>query len=52
MDLSIRDFCCGPKSYLLLKTGPTRKIPGRKGILWEEEDWVDEDAMAHRAMDE
>ena len=45
-------FCYGPKSCSLYKAGPTRKVPGRKGMTWEEEDWVDEDATAHRGMDE
>ena len=45
-------FCYGPKSCLLYKAGPTRKVPGRKGMSWEEEDWVDEDAVSHRSMDE
>jgi hypothetical protein len=45
-------FCYGPKSCSLYKAGPTRKVPGRKGMSWEEEDWVDEDATAHRGPDE
>jgi hypothetical protein len=45
-------FCYGPKSCSFYKAGPTRKVPGRKGMSWEEEDWVDEDAVAHRSMDE
>jgi len=45
-------FCYGPKSCRLYKAGPTRKVPGRKGMVWEEEDWVDEEAVAHRGMDE
>lgn len=45
-------FCYGPKSCPLYKAGPTRKVPGRKGMTWEEEDWVDEDAVSHRSMDE
>ena len=45
-------FCYGPKSCVLCKAGPTRKVPGRKGMTWEEEDWVDEDAVSHRGMDE
>lgn len=45
-------FCYGPKSCAFYKAGPTRKVPGRKGMVWEEEDWVDEDATAHRALDE
>ena len=45
-------FCYGPKSCPWYKAGPIRKVPGRKGMSWEEEDWVDEDATAHRGMDE
>jgi hypothetical protein len=45
-------FCYGPKSCSIYKAGPTRKVPGRKGMSWEEEDWVDEDATAHRGPDE
>jgi len=45
-------FCYGPKSCSFYKAGPTRKVPGRKGMVWEEEDWVDEDAVSHRSMDE
>jgi hypothetical protein len=45
-------FCYGPKSCSLYRAGPTRKVPGRRGMVWEEEDWVDEDATAHRGEDE
>jgi hypothetical protein len=45
-------FCYGPRSCTLYKAGPTRKVPGRKGMVWEEENWVDEDAVSHRGMDE
>lgn len=45
-------FCYGPKSCKSYKPGPTRKVPGRKGMTWEEDDWVDEDATSHRGMDE
>jgi hypothetical protein len=45
-------FCYGPKSCSFYKAGPTRKVPGRKGMVWEEEDWVDEDATAHRGPDD
>ena len=45
-------FCYGPISCRLYKAGPTRKVPGRRGMSWEEEDWVDEDAVAHRDPDE
>ncbi len=45
-------FCYGPKSCALYKAGPTRKVPGRKGMSYTEEDWVDEDATAHRGQDD
>jgi len=45
-------FCYGPKSCPLYAAGPTLKVPGRKGMSWEEEDWVDEDATAHRDLDD
>ena len=45
-------FCYGPKSCPLYKAGPIRKVPGRKGMTWDEEEWVDEDATAHRGPDD
>jgi len=45
-------FCYGPKSCPAYQPGATRKVPGRKGMMWEEEDWVDEEATAHRGPDE
>jgi len=45
-------FCYGPKSCPFYRAGATRKVPGRKGMTWEEEDWVDEEAMAHRGQDD
>jgi hypothetical protein len=45
-------FCYGPKSCRLHHPGQIRKVPGRKGMVWEEEDWVGEDATAHRGEDE
>jgi len=45
-------FCYGPKSCPVYKAGPTRKVPGRKGMSWEEEDRVDEDTTTHRGEDE
>ena len=38
--------------YPAYRAGPTRKVPGRKGMTWEEEDRVDEEATAHRGPDE
>ena len=37
---------------LLYRAGPMRKVPGRKGMSWEEEDWVDEDATSHRGPED
>lgn len=45
-------FCYGPKNCRLYAAGATRKVPGRKGMTWEEPDWVDEEATAHRGEDE
>lgn len=45
-------FCYGPKSCEYYKPGPNRIVPGRKGMMWEEPDWVDEEATAHRDPDE
>lgn len=45
-------FCYGPKNCALYKAGPTRKVPGRNGMSYSEEDWVDEDATAHRGPDD
>lgn len=45
-------FCYGPKSCALYRAGPTRTVPGRRGMTWEEEDWVDEDETSHRGPDD
>jgi len=45
-------FCYGPKSCSLYRAGVTRKVPGRRGMTWEEEDWVDEDTTSHRGPDD
>ena len=44
-------FCYGPKSCKLYKAGPPRKVPGRKGMSWTEEDWVDEEETGHRGLE-
>jgi hypothetical protein len=36
----------------LYKAGPNRKVEGRKGMVYVEEDWVDEEAVSHRELDE
>lgn len=45
-------FCYGPKSCKVYRAGPTRKVPGRRGMSYEEEDWVDEDSTSHRGPDD
>ncbi len=45
-------FCYGPKSCPFYRPGASRKVPGRKGMTYTEEDWVDEDATAHRGPDD
>jgi hypothetical protein len=45
-------FCYGPKSCRFYAAGPVRKVPGRKGMVWEEADWVDQEATSHRGDDE
>ena len=45
-------FCYGPKSCRLHRAGPPRKVPGRRGMTWTEEDWVDEETTRHREPDE
>jgi len=36
----------------IYSAGPKRKVPGRRGMVYEEEDWVDENATSHRHPDE
>lgn len=45
-------FCYGPKSCASYQAGPSRVVPGRKGMSYTEEDWVDEEETAHREPDE
>lgn len=45
-------FCYGPKNCKLYASGPIRRVPGRKGMVYEEEDWVDEMLTSHREEDE
>ena len=45
-------FCYGPKSCANYKAGPQRVVPGRKDMVWEEPDWVDELETEHREDDE
>ena len=45
-------FCYGPLSCKFYKPGPNRKVEGRKGMVYVEEDWVDEMFVEHRDPDE
>ena len=45
-------FCYGPRSCPLYEPGPARKVPGRRGMTYTEEDWVDDEATSHRRLDE
>jgi hypothetical protein len=45
-------FCYGPKFCRVYRPGPKRVVPGRKGMRFVEEDWVDEGATSHRGNDE
>ncbi|HKF57290.1 MAG TPA: hypothetical protein VKJ45_17655 [Blastocatellia bacterium] len=45
-------FCYGPLSCSVYKPGATRKVPGRRGMTYEEPDWVDQNETSHRTPDE
>jgi hypothetical protein len=45
-------FCYGPKSCRDYRAGAERTVPGRRGMVWKEEDWVDQAETAHRDIDE
>ena len=45
-------FCYGPRSCPLYRSGPARKVPGRHGMSYTEEDWVDDEATSRRGPDE
>ena len=45
-------FCYGPLNCKLYKAGPNRKVQGRSGMVYVEEDWVDEEMTSHRKWDE
>jgi hypothetical protein len=45
-------FCYGPRSCPLYQPGPARQVPGRRGMTYTEEDWVDIEATSHRRLDE
>lgn len=45
-------FCYGPLSCALYRAGPTRKVPGRHGMTWEEADWLDKQEVSHRGPED
>lgn len=45
-------FCYGPLNCKLYKAGPNRKVEGRNGMVYVEEDWVDAMNVEHRREDE
>ena len=45
-------FCYDPLSCKLYKAGPNRKVEGRNGMVYVEDDWVDQMAVEHRGEDE
>jgi hypothetical protein len=46
-------FCYGPRSCRLYRAGPMRTAPGRRpGMIYTEEDWVDDEATPHRLPEE
>ena len=45
-------FCYGPLSCSRYSAGPKRQVRGRGGMVYVEEDWVDEQMTAHRDPDE
>ncbi|MBE7480595.1 MAG: hypothetical protein HS104_11515 [Polyangiaceae bacterium] len=48
----VETFCYGPKSCSVYRPGARRQVPGRKGMSYLEDDWVDEEATRHRGPDE
>ena len=45
-------FCYGPLSCSSYRAGANRRVPGRHGMVWIEEDWVDREEVGHRSADE
>ncbi len=41
-------FCYGPKNCPLYRAGANRKVPGRNGMSYTEENWIDEEDTSHR----
>jgi len=45
-------FCYCPRACRLYQAGPARTVPGRRGMIYTEEDWVDDEATSHRGPEE
>jgi len=45
-------FCYGPRTCRFYQAGPARTVPGRRGMIYTEEDWVDDEATSHRRSEE
>ncbi len=45
-------FCYEPLNCKWYRAGPNRKVEGRNGMVYVEEDWVDQMAVSHRDEDE
>ena len=45
-------FCYGPLNCKLYKAGPNRKVEGRNGMVFVEDDWIDAMNVEHRGEDE
>ena len=45
-------FCYGPLGCSLYRAGPNRKVPGRNGMTYIEEDWIDEEETSHRGPED
>jgi len=56
LDGTAREFSVGigpgAQAKHAFRAGATRMVPGRNGMTWEEEDWVDEEATSSRGPDE
>ncbi|NLE16230.1 MAG: hypothetical protein GX626_10220 [Spirochaetales bacterium] len=48
----LETFCYGPKSCKHYSPGPKRRVSGRNGMVYVEEDWVDEMLTEHRGEDD
>jgi len=48
LSLPFRDLLLWSQKLHVLQGRPPRKVPGRKGMTWVEEDGVDEEETTHR----